>query len=77
MRATEQNMEGFGDIDAASGKYLLRCDKKPVLTVLMSPEVATSLPWRRLFSTGYFKSNLVCVVVDKAHHIKEWLDSCS
>ena len=80
MRATTHNTETFSD--AASGKYRfgrlitlshLHKFMQAFLTVLMSPEVATSLPWRQLFSTDYYKSHLVAVAVDEAHCIQEWL----
>ena len=45
--------------------------------VLMSPEVATTAPWRGLFTTDYYKRHLVLVAVDEAHCIHEWLDDYS
>ena len=42
--------------------------------VLMSPEVATTPPWRNLFSTSYYREHLVVVAVDEAHCIHEWLE---
>ena len=41
---------------------------------LMSPEVATTPPWRTtLFSTPHYRDRLV-VAVDEAHCIHEWLE---
>ena len=38
----------------------------------MSPEAATTRPWRRLFEETYFKSNLALLAIDEAHCITEW-----
>ena len=38
----------------------------------MSPEVATTKPWRELFSSTTFAPNLVLVAIDEAHCITEW-----
>ena len=40
--------------------------------VLMSPETATSLPWRNVFGEQYFKSKLCSIAVDESHCIAEW-----
>ena len=40
----------------------------------MSPEIATTAPWRDLFIAPYVKKHLVLVAVDEAHCIEEWLD---
>ena len=41
--------------------------------VLMSPETATSPPWRNVFGERYFMSNLCSIAVDESHCIAEWL----
>ena len=41
--------------------------------VLMSPETATSAPWRNVFGEQYLKANLCSVAVDESHCIVEWL----
>ena len=38
----------------------------------MSPENATTKPWRDLFSSAAFRSKLVLLTVDEAHCISEW-----
>ena len=44
-----------------------------ILVVFMSPETATSRPWRNLFSESYYRSHLVVLAVDEAHCVHEWL----
>ena len=39
----------------------------------MSPEVATTPPWREVFCSQYFKKHLFILAVDEAHCITEWL----
>lgn len=41
----------------------------------MSPEVAVSSEWRKMFDSAYVKQQLVLVAVDEAHCIPEWLVS--
>lgn len=41
--------------------------------VLMSPEIATSAPWRNVFGEQYLKANLCSIAVDESHCIVEWL----
>ena len=38
----------------------------------MSPEAATTRPWRKIFEEEYFKANLSLLAVDEAHCITEW-----
>lgn len=40
---------------------------------MMPPEVATTGPWRSIFSSAYMQQHLVLVAVDEAHCICEWL----
>ena len=49
------------------------CNNIFFCVVMMSPEVATSPPWRSLFENDKFKRNLVLKAVDEAHCICEWL----
>ena len=42
----------------------------------MSPETATTRPWRQLFSEKYYRSNLALLAVDEAHCVYEWLVGC-
>ena len=44
-----------------------------VCVVFISPEAATTRPWRKVFAETYFKSNLILLAVDEAHCITEWL----
>ena len=39
----------------------------------MSPETATTRPWRNLFAERYYRSHLVVLAVDEAHCVYEWL----
>ena len=38
----------------------------------MSPEAATTRPWRAIFGEAYFKTNLSLLAIDEAHCITEW-----
>ena len=38
----------------------------------MSPEAATTRPWRKIFEEAHFKANLSLLAVDEAHCITEW-----
>ena len=49
------------------------CDYKLINLVLMSPETATSTPWRNVFGEQYYRSNLCSIAVDESHCIVEWL----
>ena len=40
--------------------------------VFMSPEAATTRPWRAIFGEAYFKTNLSLLAIDEAHCITEW-----
>ena len=42
-------------------------------SVLTSPEIATSAPWRNVFGEQYLKANLCSIAVDESHCIVEWL----
>ena len=42
------------------------------LLVFMSPEAATTKPWRELFKSPMFRKHLVLLAVDEAHCISEW-----
>lgn len=55
----------------SSNKSILSLHASPV--VLMSPEVATTHPWRSVFEIEHVKRNLALVAIDEAHCICEWL----
>ena len=38
----------------------------------MSPENATTSPWKQLYKEEYFKQHLVLIAIDEAHCIQEW-----
>jgi len=44
---------------------------------MMSPETATSSPWRDIFCCPVIKQHLVLVAVDEAHCICEWWVLCT
>ena len=44
-----------------------------LILVFMSPESATTDPWRQVFGSRCFVSNLAIIAVDEAHCIVEWL----
>ena len=41
--------------------------------VFMSPESATTSPWKQLYKEKFLKQNLVVIAIDEAHCIQEWL----
>ena len=43
-----------------------------LIAVFMSPESAVTQPWRGIFTTPKYKTNLTLVAVDEAHCIFEW-----
>ena len=43
------------------------------LLVFMSPEIAVSGEWRKMFDSAYVKQQLVLIAIDEAHCIPEWL----
>ena len=41
----------------------------------MSPETATTAPWKQLYNEPFIKQHLVMIAIDEAHCIYEWLVS--
>ena len=38
----------------------------------MSPEGATTSPWKQLYKEKFFNQHLVLIAIDEAHCIHEW-----